>query len=195
MYELDPYDKVRMRLYLPDEKLYKAYNNTIEEIKRNINYQPLKLQMPWWQQWPLLVVEVFIMLLVIYIFLLIIQLALFNLVIMGIILVLINKLFKFAKTCRANCKFNYKTKKFKKFISEQNKEVYYPMNIEIQEDREGTWLAFQLRHDEEMFEKVISERRDKLFNEKTQEAMDAINKMKVILEEYKKEKQQSQTNE
>jgi hypothetical protein len=29
-YEMDPYDKVRMRLLLDDEKLYTAYKKTIE---------------------------------------------------------------------------------------------------------------------------------------------------------------------
>jgi len=29
VYELDPYDKVRMRLLKKDEKLYKAYEETI----------------------------------------------------------------------------------------------------------------------------------------------------------------------
>ena len=31
-YELDPYDKVRMRLLKEDEALYKAYQKTIDEI-------------------------------------------------------------------------------------------------------------------------------------------------------------------
>ena len=34
-YELDPYDKVRMRLLKKDEKLYKAYLETINQIKEN----------------------------------------------------------------------------------------------------------------------------------------------------------------
>ena len=32
-YELDPYDKVRMRLLRKDEELYKAYKKLIEDIE------------------------------------------------------------------------------------------------------------------------------------------------------------------
>ena len=41
-YELDPYDKVRMRLLVEGEKFYKAYQQTIDEIKDNIRLQPMK---------------------------------------------------------------------------------------------------------------------------------------------------------
>lgn len=41
-YELDPYDKVRMRLLKPDEAFYQAYLKTIQEIQRNPQLQPKK---------------------------------------------------------------------------------------------------------------------------------------------------------
>ena len=41
-YVLDPYDKVRMRLLVEGEKFYKAYQQTIDEIKDNIRLQPMK---------------------------------------------------------------------------------------------------------------------------------------------------------
>ena len=35
VYELDPYDKVRMRLLKKDELLFKKYEETIQQIKTN----------------------------------------------------------------------------------------------------------------------------------------------------------------
>ena len=37
-YHIDAYDKVRMKLILPNEKLYKAYEHTISKIESNKNF-------------------------------------------------------------------------------------------------------------------------------------------------------------
>jgi hypothetical protein len=37
-YNIDAYDKVRMKLILPNEKLFKAYEHTISMIEKNKNY-------------------------------------------------------------------------------------------------------------------------------------------------------------
>ena len=37
-YNIDAYDKVRMKLILPNEKLFKAYEHTIKQIENNKNY-------------------------------------------------------------------------------------------------------------------------------------------------------------
>ena len=41
-YELDPYDKVRMRLLRSNEEFYKAYQAMTDEIRRNPQLQPKK---------------------------------------------------------------------------------------------------------------------------------------------------------
>ena len=41
-YELDPYDKVRMRLLRSNEDFYKAYQAMTDEIRRNPQLQPKK---------------------------------------------------------------------------------------------------------------------------------------------------------
>jgi hypothetical protein len=41
-YELDAYDKVRMQLFLADEKLYKQYEETIKELEEKPSLQPRK---------------------------------------------------------------------------------------------------------------------------------------------------------
>lgn len=60
------------------------------------------------------------------------------------------------------------------------------MDIEIQADREGCWLEFLLTEDEDMFEEKIAKRREKIFKEKNQAA---IEEMKQILQEYSQEKE------
>ena len=106
--------------------------------------------------------------------------------IIGIILVLGKKLFQFAEALRWKWKFKYQTKDFQKFIDEQNKNVFKSMEIEIQVDREGCWLEFLLTEDEDMFEEKIAKRREKIFKEKNQAA---IEEMKKILQEYSQEKE------
>jgi hypothetical protein len=86
-YELDAYDKVRMQLFLADEKLYKQYEETIKELEEKPSLQPRKKQMPIYMDLPLLMAESIILILFFYIFFLIVQLALFNLVIIGILVV------------------------------------------------------------------------------------------------------------
>lgn len=185
-YILDPYDKVRMKLIYENEKLYKAYENTINLLQTVPKYQPRKRQMPWYYGAPILLVEFVFLAVIVYLFFLIIQLALFNLVIVGIILVVLKKIFQFCEALRWKFKFNYKTKEFIAFIDQQNETVYKDMGIEVQYEREGSWLEFLLTEDEFMFEEEIAKRRELIFSTKN---TGAIEEMKRILNEYSKEKE------
>ena len=91
-YELDKYDKVRMQLYKPGEKLYKCYLDTINELESKPHLQPRKRKCPCYFIVPLRSLQAIILFFFIYLFFLIIQLALFNLVIVGIIIVFISKI-------------------------------------------------------------------------------------------------------
>ena len=71
-YELDKYDKVRMQLLLPDQKLYKCYLETIREITTNIKYQPRKRSLPCYRSIPAFLGQWLIILAFVYIFFLII---------------------------------------------------------------------------------------------------------------------------
>ena len=115
-YELDPYDKVRMKLIFEDQKLYKRYQETIREIEENATKHPKKISMPCYYQCPIIVFEGLILLVLLYIFFLIIQLALFNLVIIGIVIVFGKNIYFILEGFRYKCGFRYKTKWFKKFI-------------------------------------------------------------------------------
>ena len=156
IYDLDQYDKVRMQLILPDQKLYRAYQKTIDELQGDIKLQPRKTQMPFIPSFFLFLVEYSFLAGFFYVFFLIIQLALFNLVILGIVIVFCMKLYNFFEAIKEKIKFNHRTAKFKKFIEQQNETVYKDMGIEIQPEREGCWLEFLLIHDEEMFEQKIA---------------------------------------
>lgn len=111
-YQLDKYDKVRMQLFKSGEKLYKCYLETIKELESKPQYQPRKRKMPCYYLVPLRLVQFFILFIFIYCFFLIIQLALFNLVIVGIIIVIISKIFQFLEAFIDKFKFTYKTKDF-----------------------------------------------------------------------------------
>ena len=100
----------------------------------------------------------------VYFSLLVIQLSLFNLVIMGILLKLIHQFWQFLDAIRWKFEFNYKTDDFKKFIEKQNEEVYKELKIEVIPERKGLWLEFLLRKEEQMFEELINERRDRIRN-------------------------------
>ena len=115
-YELDPYDKVRMKLIFEEQKLYKRYQETIRQIEEKLDYQPKKKQFPFYWKCPVVLVEAVILLLLVYIFFLIIQLALFNLVIIGIIIVVFKNIYYILEGFRYKLSFWYKTKHFKKFI-------------------------------------------------------------------------------
>lgn len=132
-----------------------------------------------------LLFEAMIMIVFIYISFLIIQLALFNLVIIGIIFVILRKIFYIAETLRWKLMFDKKTKDFQKFIAKQNDNVYKNLGIEIAEEKEGLWLEFLLRDDDKMFEEEIASRRQRIFNHKDQPA---IERMKQILNEYSVQK-------
>ena len=119
-YELDPYDKVRMKLIFADQKLYKRYQETIREIEEHPNDHPKKKTMPCLLQCPIILIEGVILLVLLYIFFLIIQLALFNLVIIGIVIVFGKNIYFILEGFRYKCGFRYKTKAFKKFIEKQN---------------------------------------------------------------------------
>lgn len=163
---MDPYDKVRMRLLKDDEKLYKAYQKTIEKLCNDPNLQPKKIEVPCYFKWPIIMFEVLFLLALVYIFFLVIQLALFNLVILGIIFVLMQKIYHIFEAIRWKFGFNYKTKRFSSFIRQQNEEVYKEMQIEIIPEREGLWLEFLLKEEEQMFEEIIAKRREKIFNDR-----------------------------
>lgn len=71
-YELDPYDKVRMKLIFEGQKLFKAYQETISQLENNTKYQPRKRQMPFLKNMIGLLLEAIFMLFFIYLFLLLI---------------------------------------------------------------------------------------------------------------------------
>ena len=73
------------------------------------------------------------------------------------------------------------------YIEKQNQEVYHALDIEIQVDREGNWLEFLLRDDEQMFEQQIALRRQQIFKDDDKHA---IEEMKRILQNYTKEKEE-----
>ena len=125
------------------------------------------------------------LLVLVYVFFLIIQLALFNLVILGIIFVFMQKIYHIFEALRWKFGFSYKTKRFSSFIKQQNEEVYKDMAIEIIPEREGLWLEFLLKEEEQMFEEIIARRRERIFNERNQQA---IEDMKKILNEDSKDK-------
>lgn len=87
IYEMDPYDKVRMRLLRDNEELYKAYLKTVEQLRTEPRLQPKKIEIPCYYKYPIIIIEWILLLVLVYVFFLIIQLALFNLVILGIIFV------------------------------------------------------------------------------------------------------------
>ena len=59
------------------------------------------------------------------------------------------------------------------------------MQIEIIPEREGLWLEFLLKEEEQMFEEIIARRREKIFNDRNQQAIEEI---KQIVKEYSKDK-------
>jgi Zn-finger domain-containing protein len=63
------------------------------------------------------------------------------------------------------------------------------MNIKIEYEREGSWLEFLLIDDEKMFEQMIADRREKIFQDKDTQA---IEEMKKILNHYTKAKEEAE---
>lgn len=157
-YELDPYDKVRMRLLKEDEALYKAYLKTISEIQNNPKYQPKKLKIGWCRWFWTSFLQILIIIIFFYIFLLIIQLSLFNLVILGIMMKALYQIYVLTDALKWKQNFSSRTNAFNEFIKDQN-VIYKNMNIEIIAEREGLWLEFLLKEEEQMFEELIAERR------------------------------------
>lgn len=111
-YQMDPYDKVRMRLLRDNEELYKAYLKTIDKLCTDSSLQPKKIEVPCYFKWPLILMEWIFIIFLLYIFFLVIQLALFNLVILGIIFVVMQKMYQILEAMRWKFGFNYKTKRF-----------------------------------------------------------------------------------
>ena len=118
IYDLDPYDKVRMRLLKEDEALYKAYLKTINEIQNNPRYQPKKLRIGWCRWFWITLIQYLFIIAFFYIFLLIIQLSLFNLVILGIMLKLLHQIWVLTDALKWKTNFNSRTNAFNEFIKE-----------------------------------------------------------------------------
>ena len=131
------------------------------------------------------------LLVMIYFSLLVIQLSLFNLVIMGILLKLIHQFWQFLDAIRWKLEFNYKTEDFKKFIDRQNEEVYKELDIEVIPERKGLWLEFLLRSqsgkEDQMFEELINQRRDRIRNN-PEMYQNEKEEMRKIIQEYSKDK-------
>ena len=63
------------------------------------------------------------------------------------------------------------------------------MQIKLEtNERDGCWLEFILENNEQMFEEMIVLRRQKIFAENN---LEAINEMKEILEQYSKQKEET----
>ena len=82
--------------------------------------------------------------------------------------------------------FSSRTNAFNEYIKEQNATEYKKLNIEIIAEREGLWLEFLLKEEEQMFEELIAERREAIFKSPNNEAQ--IDQMKLILNDYNKDK-------
>ena len=87
---------------------------------------------------------------------------------------------------------NYKTRDLHAFIQQQNQTVFDKIGIVVQADRDGKWIEFLLKNDEQMFEEEIAERREKIFKDKDNQA---IEEMKQILNDYSKEKAEQEKKE
>lgn len=111
----------------------------------------------------------------------------FNLVIVGILFVFFKKIYHFFDAVKEKLLFNYKTKVFDEFIKRQNANVYEDLKIELVADREGNWLEFVLKDDEQMFEQMIAQRRQEIF--RNNETL-AIEEMKKILQDYTREREE-----
>lgn len=122
---------------------------------------------------------------VFYAFFLIAQITLVNIVVIGILGVWYRKIYVFLQGIRWKYEDWYRTKDFIKFIEEQNKE-YETCEIEILYESQGSWIEFQLKEHEKMFEDEIAYRRRLIFGDKKDAA--AIEEMKDILEDYKKKR-------
>ena len=110
--------------------------------------------------------------------------------ILGIILKLIYQFWQLEDAFRWKFEFNYKTHDFNNFIKEQNADVYKALNIEVIAEREGLWLEFLLREEEQMFEELIADRREKIFNKPNNQK--EIDEMKQILNDYSKDKAEAE---
>ena len=100
---------------------------------------------------------------------------------MGIIVVFLMKIWEFLQAFKEKFKFNYCTKDLEKFIQHQQEQYYEELDIEINADREGSWIEFCLKDDEKMFEQEITSRRRRIFEEGNTQA---IEEMKSILAAY-----------
>lgn len=72
IYDLDPYDKVRMQLIFEDKKLYNAYMVTKEKLETDIKLQPRKRTCPFCLNLFMIIIEIAIIIFVLYVFFLII---------------------------------------------------------------------------------------------------------------------------
>lgn len=76
------------------------------------------------------------------------------------------KIYHIFEALRWKFGFSHKTKRFSQFIKQENENIYKDMNIEIIPEREGLWLEFLLKEEEQMFEEIIAKRREKIFADK-----------------------------
>ena len=115
--------------------------------------------MPWYQEIPLFIIEIILLLNVLYNFLMYVTLALFNLIVFIILVFAYQKIYIGIQTIKNKIKLSQRTKDLKKFIQQQNSEVYEQLGVRIECEKEGNWLEFILLDDEKMFEQIIADRK------------------------------------
>ena len=140
------------------------------------------------QFWALIPLELFkwiLMAAFVYMFFVVLYLTMFNLVVVGFSVWSLNKLWIVLDAWTDRIKFKHVTTDLIKFVKEQRESVYKKLEVDIDVDKEGSWIEFSLDGEKD-FEQEIANRRKKIFAENNDAA---IKDMKDILAKYQSEKE------
>ena len=135
------------------------------------------------QFWALIPLELFkwiLMATFIYMFFVVLYLTMFNLVVVGFSVWSLNKLWIVLDAWTDRIKFKHVTTDLIKYVKEQQDSVYKKLEVDIDVDKEGSWIEFTLSEEKD-FEQEIANRRKKIFAEGNDAA---IKDMKDILAKY-----------
>ena len=151
-YNMDKYDMVRMKLALPESKLYRLFEQMKHDIQNNRRLQPRKMQIHRCRQLGLFIPQILVILGTFYLMVLIMQAVLFNLVLLGIMFVYFMKFIQWLEHWKEQHYFNIKKRDLETYMTQTNLEgksewKHFPIWEKTKNERDPDTFSITVKAD------------------------------------------------
>eukprot|EP00347_Sterkiella_histriomuscorum_P010814 403374823 len=123
------------------------FDRTLRQIEGKCNLRPFENRSPILRRIFFKVLSLIAVLALMYVCFIVLQLALLNLILLGMMLITINKFHNFLSGLEHKADVRFKNKALQKFIEDENSKYYTQFNVELVSDEEGRLIELQLPDD------------------------------------------------